>query len=247
VKMNNNISSLDSERFGVTVMRSVNTAENAPSDAVQHARAAEAELLVFRCNVAHVRAAQDFERLGGRIMDTLLYFQRSAAALPGAVTGGDHAISIRAANPQDAEACAAVARESFKGYNGHYHADARLDADASTEVYASWAARSCAMSTVADKVFLAVEGAERIIGLSTVRRLRGGLLAEGSLDAVLPAAQRRGAYLLLNAARLGWCKEQGVETLEVSTHIGNRPAQRGLQRLGFIFDRAEYTFHLWTH
>jgi GNAT superfamily N-acetyltransferase len=236
-------SGLDSSRFGIEVWRCNAGTATPVEEAVACATAHGADLLMIRLPVDAVDSMHLVERLGGRLMDTLVYFARATlASSPGGIRHISPAITFRRATPNDASACAAVARVSFSDYMGHYHTDRKLRRDEATEVYASWAEDSCRDPQLAEAVFLACENSQ-VLGFSTVRMV--GQLAEGSLDAVHPKAQRLGLYSALNEMRLQWCREREVKGIEVATHLVNRTAQRGLQRLGFCFDRAEHTFHLW--
>ncbi len=57
-------------------------------------------------------------------MDTLVYYRRNLASSPATDPGDGR---IRLLREGEAEQVEAIARECFRDYGGHYHADPRLD------------------------------------------------------------------------------------------------------------------------
>ena len=135
-----------------------------------------------------------------------------------------------------------VARKSFVGYKGHYHADKRLRDDRCDQVYVDWAYRS-ATKEYADEVLVAVLD-ESIVGFITLS-LNAVTEAEIELVGVTPEKQRRGILGTLVAGAAAWAQLNDVENMTVSTQIVNVAAQRVYERLGFTHARAYYTFHKW--
>src|SRR5207244_11137457 len=92
------------------------------------------------CKVENAAAVQMLESAGFLLMDTLVYYRRNLAGSPVADPHDDRIRLLRTGEEEQVEA---IARECFRDYGGHYHADPRLDRRACTEVYASWARTSC--------------------------------------------------------------------------------------------------------
>src|SRR5437899_1445845 len=134
------LSALDEERFGYRTAKAVVRDEAEGVAAVDEARALGAKLLIVRCRAEDLRAAQTLEERGGRLMDVLVYYSRDLRKHPIPADAGD--VAIRTLRDGDGDAVAAIARDSFAGYLGHYHADARIDRSKADEVYVSWAYRS---------------------------------------------------------------------------------------------------------
>lgn len=199
------------------------------------------QLLIVRCPAEELAVAQALEDAGGRLMDVLVYLARDLHATQIPVDVGH--VSIRSARREDAEAVASVAREGFKGYVGHYHADPRLDRGACDEVYVSWARRSCLSRQVADEVLVA-EDAGILLGFLTLRR-NGPEEGEVLLGGVAPAAKGKGIYRSLLVRGMEWCREQGARRTLYSTQIVNIAAERILTRVGFELHHSYLTFHKW--
>ncbi|MFO0677986.1 MAG: hypothetical protein U0169_15730 [Polyangiaceae bacterium] len=109
-----------------------------------------------------IGTAQALESAGGRLMDTLVHYERVLG--PDVMLAHGCEVPIRPFRPSDEDAVERLARESFRGYAGHYHADPQLDPARVAEIYPSWAVRSCRSREVADEVLVADDG--------EVRRLR---------------------------------------------------------------------------
>lgn len=230
---------LASARFGVEVHRA-----DGHGGELMHLRAEAtargADLVIVRCEASDVPGIHAVERAGALLMDTHLSLERHTAPVSGRLAGD---VTVRVGGPSDAQAVAALARDAFTDYHGHFHADPRL-APRATEVYEDWAVRSLSQPSVADVVLLA-EGPDRaLVGLTTLRL--DGQTAIGVLDAVSPTARGRGVYARLGSARIDVARERGAHQIVVRTHLVNLGARRGLARLGFLPSAQEHTFHLWA-
>jgi GNAT superfamily N-acetyltransferase len=181
-------------------------------------------------------------------MDTLVFFERELANLPDATYSSE--FTIRRAVRADASAVATVAKQAFRGYVGHYHADPRLEPKLADGVYVEWARRSClgagsdrSMVRGADAVFVAQrKGAT--IGFLTVLRGEADDV-EIVLNAVSPDSQRQGLLTALTAQALRWAVAENKGRAITSTHLANISVQRVWTRIGFRPFRSLYTFHLW--
>ena len=234
------LSPLDQERFGIAIARCDHVTPANIEETLEFCRAERVRMLIARCPISEIGTAQKLEAEGGRLMDTLIHYER---ALSPDVTL-EHAceVAIRPFRPSDEDAVRTIAQESFRGYAGHYHADPRLDPALVAEIYPSWAVRSCRSSDVADQVLVADDG--DVAGFATLRmndRHRG----EGVLFAVGERARGRGIYRAFMVEGMRWCIGRGADRMVVSTQLTNGVVQNVWIGLGFTPTSAFYTFHVW--
>jgi GNAT superfamily N-acetyltransferase len=232
-------SAIDTERFGARIAREPQaTAEGFPA-ALRTCREQRIAMLIVRCAGEDLRAAQAIEAAGGRLMDTLVYWRRDLEKPRPAPSPG----VVRPLRPGDLDAVRGVSAASFRGYFGHYHADARLDRAKADEAYASWAERSCVDPAAATRVLVA-EHDGRVVGFLTLLE-RGAEEQEIILNAVDPAFQRHGLYRELLLASMASARADGARWLSVSTQLVNIGVQKAWARAGFELASSHYTFHLW--
>lgn len=200
------------------------------------------ELLTARIDVSDLPTTHRFEAAGFRLMDTLVYYGRSASgpAAPSIPSG----TSIRLADHADVDAVGAIARRAFRDYFGHFHSDPRLDRDAADAAYVEWAETSTVNVDEERPVLLSCDEDGAVLGFLTLRNV-GDPTAEIVLNAVDPDQQGRGIYASLIEAALCHVGAAGTERLIVSTQINNYGVQRVWARLGFVHERSVYTFHKW--
>jgi len=235
------ISTLDEERFEVKTAKIKDFIWQEIPGVLDQCHRDKVRLLIARCSTADMKTVQELERRGFLLMDTLVYYEHH---LHLKIAIAPHkAITIRTALPEEAEKVRAVAAESFKGYNGHYHADNRLAAKKCDEVYSSWAFNSCISKDFANEVLVAVLE-NRIVGFATLRvnALDEG---EGVLFGISPEAQGIGIYRLFIENSLLWAVRQGLKRMIVSTQITNIAVQKVWVRAGFWPYSSFYTFHKW--
>jgi len=234
------VSQPDSEHFGIPVARVQGAREEEIPGIVEWCARNDVRLLIARSG--RIEAVHAMEEDGFRLMDVLVYYHFLFDRKPIPLREGS--VSVRQCHmPEDLEQIVEIASASFTGYAGHYHNDPRLPKDRCAEGYADWARNSCLDRSVAQEVFVAeVDG--RVVAFATVR-LREPSVAEGSLVAVAPEAQRRGTYRELLIARLQWCRDQGISKMIASTQVNNYAVQKVLQRVGFEMYDSLYTLHRW--
>ena len=235
------LSEIDRERFGIRTARSAGVTADSLPGVLDYCRRHDVRLLIARCRVSELAAAQALEQAGGGQMDTLVYYARDLVGTP--IPADTDGVSIRGIRPGDEAQVQAIAAEAFRGYVGHYHADPRLDRAKCDEAYTSWALRSCTSREVADEVLLADRDGE-VLGFMTLR-LTSRTEGECALFAVAPAAQGQGVGRSLMVAGLRWCAVQGAHRMIISTQLINLAVQRVWVRVGFEPDHAYYTFHVW--
>jgi GNAT superfamily N-acetyltransferase len=197
--------------------------------------------LIARCSTQDLAAAQAMENLGFSLMDTLVYFRRDIQSQP--LPERRKVPTRHVIVPDDVENVRQIAREAFRGYDSHYHADLRLDRAVCDDVYVDWAVRSCSQKDLADEVLIAEEG-EESQGFLTLKILETND-GDGRLFAVAPRAQGRGVGQALLVDGLYWCLEQGLQGMVISTQITNRVSQASWVRVGFTPHQSFYTFHKW--
>jgi GNAT superfamily N-acetyltransferase len=231
-------SALDSARFAIRVFRGRADNVEATADLLQFARSTDLDLLIVRCPVEAVAAAQALERSGAFLTDTLVYYRGPTS---GFVLSAAPSPSVRLCQEADRESLQATARASFAGFFGHYHADPRLDPIAATEGYVEWA--SSALADAAS-VVLVSETDGSLSGFLTAKKLDAKTW-EIVLNGVAPEFQRRGIYAAL-FREIGYlARRQGASELLVSTQLANLAPQKVWTRAGLEIDHAVYTFHWW--
>ena len=236
-----NLSEIDRLRFGVTTAKAKINDDDSVDKLIHQAKSMNVELLIVRFPTNSIALAQNLERSGAILTDTLVYFQkkkieRYQIELP----VGYLPCSSEAS---DAESVESIARESFKGYFGHYHADPslnRVDCDA---VYSSWAKNSCVINGLADEVII-IKKADEIAAFATLKILSGKSY-EGVLFGVAPNHQGKGLHLNLMQMSQNWGVENGKSQLLTSTQITNVTVQKNWCRVGMEPLNSFYTYHLW--
>lgn len=234
------LSELDTARFGVRTARADGLDAQRIDEALAFCRANGVQLMIVRCSVEDVEATHALGSAGFLLMDTLVYYGRDlgrepvAAAPPG---------PIELLRPGDEDQVEAIARECFRTYAGHYHADVRLDRDACTEVYASWARALCEIKEPAGFVLVAGEAGRRLAFCGF--RLTEPDTGELVLGAVLQPARGAGLYGRLTTAGMLKLQSWGARRFVTSTHLSNWSAQASWAAIGLRPDRAFHTFHRW--
>lgn len=240
------LSSVDEQRFGVRTARATQvTLETLPA-IIKFCHENDVLFLVVRCSTSDLAVAQEMERLGFMLMDTLVYYSRyldniSGERIPSSPKPGQ--IHVRTILPGEAEAVKRVAQRAFRDYFGHYHADARLDPVKCDETYADWALQSCRSKEVADEVLVAIQ--DSIIKGFLTLQLRGADIGEGILFGVEPETQGQGIGRLLIINAMQWFLSKGIKQMQISTQIINLASQMVWTGLGFRLSHSFYTFHKW--
>lgn len=233
-------SQIDSGRFGVRVARAQVVPDNLPR-VLDFCAAEKIDLIIARCSTNDLVAAQNMQIHGFLLMDTLVYYRFDL--LKRAIPEDKGRLLVRTLQPEDKDQVRSVAKEAFKGYVGHYHADRRLDRHKCDETYASWAERSCIPKTAADHVLVADRNG-KVAGFATLR-LNSSQEVEGLLYAVVPECQRHGVCGSLMIHSLRWTASQGAQRMIISTQVTNVSMQKVWCRVGFEPSHSYYTFHKW--
>jgi GNAT superfamily N-acetyltransferase len=235
-------SPLDEARFGVRTARAMDITVDQLPEVLEFCDHQEVQFLIARCSTREFTTLQAMENAGFLIMDTLVYFYFDLLrkTLP-----ERRQVSIRTVRPQDAKAIADVARQAFRGYQSHYHADLQLDRSACDDLYVDWAVRSCAKKDLADEVLVA-EASNEVFGFLALKSIENNE-ADCRLYAVSQRAQQKGIGQALLIEALHWCKSNGLNGLMISTQITNIASQKSCIRVGFEPYDSFHTFHKWFY
>ena len=236
------MSPLDTSRFGVRTARADALTAEGLSGALDFCRSQDVDLLIGRCSVDDAVTVHRLEAAGFLLMDTLVYYRRNLALSPVTDPGDDRIRLLRDGEDEQVEA---IARECFRDYGGHYHADPRLDRSACTEVYASWARTSCEQRG-ASRFVLVADGGHGLVAFSTFSLNPAG---EGELllGAVSPRARGSGLYRLLTLSGMYRLQSSGAGRFITSTYLGNWGAQASWAAAGLSPHAAYHTFHRWFY
>ena len=235
------LSAVDENRFNIRVARAPDVSLKNISTVMDFCRSHDVKFLIARCNATELNCAQEMEKKGFYLMDTLSYY--SCDLIQKSIPDDTEDTLIRPIKPGEELIIKNIAKESFKGYFGHYHADPKLDRSKCDETYTSWAYDSCTSSELSDEVLVA-ELEQSIVGFATMR-INTVKEGEGVLFGVAPNAQGKGIYRSLILSGMNWCKTRNTEQMVVSTQITNIAVQKVWVRVGFEPNRHYYTFHKW--
>lgn len=227
-------SDVDSARFGVPIARSYAASVADVSRIAKDARASGIAMVIVRSPATDLAVAQALENAGGRLCDTLVHYARALdRPIP------EQPRPLRPAGPDDIDEITAVAKGAFAGYQGHYHADPRLDRAAADAGYVDWARRSISEGDV-----FVIEDGGAIAGFLSLELRETE--TEIVLNGIRPDAQGHGLYPALVIGALRHSAELHALRCVVSTQVSNVRAQKVWVRVGFEPTHAVHTFHLWS-
>lgn len=235
------LSELDRLRFSIVTAKAKIDDGDTVDELIRQAKGLRAELLIVRLSTKNIALAQDLEKSGAILTDTLVYFQKKKIQKYEIILPDGY--SVCNAERADAETVGMTAAEAFKDYLGHYHADSRLARQNCDDVYSSWAKSSCQKGDFADEVIL-IKKNDEVAAFASLRRLNKDDY-EGVLYGVAP--KHKGKELHLNLMRLSqnWGIDNGAKRFLTSTQITNVIVQKNWCRVGMEPLNSFYTFHLW--
>jgi hypothetical protein len=237
------LSKLDFDRFGVVTAKVALDDLDDVAQMMQLASKDEAQLLIVRTPTNCLDVAQRLEASGAFLADTLVYFQKKQVSLYDVqLPEGYHACVATEADALEIEA---LAKSTFQGYSGHYHADSRLEPKSCDDVYSSWAKNSCLQSALADEVVLLKKNSE-IAAFATLK-IKNEIDFEGVLFGVSPLHRSKGLHLNLMQLAENWGGENNCRRFLTSTQITNVTVQKNWCRVGMEPLNSFYTFHLWMN
>lgn len=199
--------------------------------------------LSLRVDCDDLEAVHCLEAEGFQLMDCLMTYLSHCRSetLPPIKTF----YKIREYRPQDREAVLTIAHTMYADYQGRFAVDPFLPPDASRRFYQAWAENACSGER-GDRILLAERG-ERIVGFltyqfnPTVFKSTGIRIAGRGLAAVLP--EGAGSFVGIIKFLLERLQGEGTDLVEFDSKLGNLPALRTYQKLGFRLVRAKYAFH----
>jgi len=235
------ISPLEKERFGIVTAKVFVKDLQLIDQILNEALINNVDLIIARSYASSINIAQELEKKGFIITDTLVYYKYDLTKKE--IPTEKNSIEIRPVNKNEYKSVKKVAERSFQGYFGHYHADNRLRKQDCDDTYTDWAYRSCVERSEDNEVFIAVDN-NLVAGFATMR-LNNAEEGEGVLFGVDPEFQGKGIYRSFIIKGLDWCKQKGCSSMVVSTQINNIAVQKVWVRIGFEPLYAYYTFHKW--
>ena len=233
------LSQIDTDRWGVITARADGLVADELASALEFCDQQHVELLMARCRVEDLATTHALGLTGFLLMDTLVYYERDLVRSP---ASGQADGAIELLKPGEKDQVEAIARECFREYSGHYHADLRLDRAACTETYASWARATCDPKA-GGFVLVAGKAGERV-GFSSFRMTPGNV-GELVLGAVLPSGRGAGLYRNLTLAGMLRLQAAGATRFRTSTHLSNWGAQASWTAAGLHPVEAYHTYHRW--
>jgi ribosomal protein S18 acetylase RimI-like enzyme len=234
------ISDVDKERFGVKTARVIGLTTKRLFSILDFCIKEQVGLLIARCDLADLKAAQAMEKKGFLLMDTLVYYRFDL--IKRAIPADNGVVRVRPIRSDEEGEIITVARESFRGYFGHYHADQRLDRYKCDEAYADWARKAFASRD--SENFLVGEIDGRVIAFG-VLRMNTADEGEMFLGGIHPDFQGQGIYHSFLCKGMEWCLSKGAKKMIISTQLKNISVQKVLIKLGFEICRGYYTYHKW--
>jgi ribosomal protein S18 acetylase RimI-like enzyme len=234
------ISDIDTERFGIKTARVIGLTTDRLPSILDFCAKKQVTLLIARCNLTDLEAAQAMEKEGFLLMDTLVYYNLD---LTRRTVPADNGVArVRPAGIHEEEGMILVAKESFRGYCGHYHADQRLDNHKCDEAYVDWARKAFASRDSENFLVGDIEGT--IVGFG-VLRMNNPDEGEMFLGGIHPHFQGQRIYHSFLCKAMEWCLSKNAKKMIISTQLKNISVQKVLIKLGFELSRGYYTYHKW--
>jgi ribosomal protein S18 acetylase RimI-like enzyme len=240
--MDLHLSEIDEKRFGIRTARADDIHTNDLAALTEFCKANEVVLLIARCGVNELSAAQGLIRLGALLTDTLVYYRRDMRS---EIKSEKRVkpINLKPIESNDDETVPTIAAAAFSNFVGHYHSDPRLDKTRCDETYVDWAVNLCGKAGDGYDVFL-VEMNGTPVGF-IITHISPNKHAEIVLQAMDPKFQNRGLYRAALLETVKYYGALGFEDLLISTQLANTAVQKACTDLGFEFISGAYTFHKW--
>lgn len=230
---------LDSQRFGIKVMRGSIESSTDNTQAIEEIANNAADLVIFRVPAGHSEIPTGLQRKGNVVIhaDTLVYYSVDLA--PNSVFHAEPKVQ-RATNAHR-DSIAAIAERGFSNYRAHYAANPLLPRDLILAGYIEWALSRLQDDRTDSATWVVIE--EGIVaGFATCDV--GAESVEIILNAVHPDFERRGLYGTLLRHIQHHYAQQSMKQLLISTQIWNYTVQRQWARNGLRLYKAYDTYHL---
>lgn len=234
------ISDIDTERFGILTARVIGLTSESLSAVLDFCCKEHVALLIARSDMANLGAAHAMEKNSFLLMDTLVYYTLDLIKHP---IPADHGVAcIRPIRTGEEEEMILIAREAFRGYFGHYHADKRLNKSQCDEAYVDWTRKSCAARDSGNFLVSEIDG--RIVGFG-VLKMNNAEEGEYFLGGIHPDFQGRRIYNSFLCKAMEWFLSKGARKMLISTQLQNISVQKVLIRFGLEITKGYYTYHKW--
>ena len=235
------LSKFDEKRFGIRTAHAANITQENLREVMDFCKANQVVFLVARCVTSEILAVHSMQRNGFLLMDTIMRFSVDVVNMYEAP--GVDILPVRPVQPGEEDAVRALARETFRGYRGHYHEDVRLDPEKCDGIYASLAYEACVNNEETSIVHVCKIDGE-IVGFDIQKTPSPGI-GKGVLTAIAPSAQKRGVGLSFVQPKKDWFRSKGVTVTFSGINITNIPSQKLLIVQNYLPYDSIYTFHKW--
>lgn len=185
---------------------------------------------------ATLRLAEDG---GFRLVDVRVTLKAACGGRAGGRRSSEGAEIVRRFRQEDAPALRSLARVSHR--DSRFYFDGHFSKEDCDRMYQTWIEKSWEGS--ADAVFVADTGSGAV-GYATAKRV-SDVAANLGLLAVDTAAQGKGVGRRLAEAVVGWCDQEGLQTVDVVTQGRNRAALGLYTACGFQPSRLQLWYHRW--
>lgn len=235
-------SPLDSARFGMEVWRGHVSPDQIPQIWPQIVRA-QADVAIFRVPAEHISAMATYSGPRDTLLhaDTLVYYAqnlKSAAINPLSRDAGLYRPAVAGDDSELRE----VTKRVFADYQNHYHANPEFSREKVLAGYAEWAANHLIPGGNTRSWVAINDGA--IVGFICCSIDDIKKSAEIILNGVLRDHAGQGIYADLVRIAQQYFLEMQIESLSVSTQVGNYAVQRVWAREGLRLFQAYDTWHV---
>lgn len=211
--------------------------------AVREATHDGVDLLVLRVADHATAALEALRGVGAEPCDSLITYGCDVSAAEAPQPPHEWTMA-EVDGPHGADAIAALARDAFTDFVGHWHRDARIERTLATELYAAWAADLWRAASPERPLLTARDADGRLAGFLGLAPLGEGIWTV-PLAGVAPAARGRGLLGGLIVESLRRLRLRQQVSLRYETQTDNRAARRSVEKLGFRAVGTRHTFHLW--
>ena len=234
-------SALDSDRFGINVVRGHVPAGTLDKEVIDEIMASDATLIILRTVAGDSGAIVQLQRQGWPVIhaDTLVCYGIDLTILPREPSP----VGVRLATGADRNPIHEIAESSFTGYRSHYSANPLLPRDKIVAGYVEWAESRLAPENPGSRTWV-VTVEDRVAGFATCDLRPDEGTIELVLNAVHPRFSRHGLYGRLLKGILQHYAALSYRQLVVSTQLWNYTVQRQWARAGLSLKLAYDTYHI---
>ena len=242
--MNDLISKIDSDRFGIKVAK-INDPKFITPLTFSQLKNDGVKLVISRVPSEQIALINAMEDLGYRVKDVQLTYKFDLNKNEISYNYENKTLVIREANKNDVEQLKNIAVDCFWEY-GHYFADPNLRKSDCMEVYIDWTMNAVLDSNFADKFFVA-EFENKILGylFFKLKGIEKGIYSYSGLGAVSSESRGGNVFSTLVIKSLEWAKSEGHLWQEHNVLNINYPVNKVFSKLGFSNYKSETTLHLW--